>query len=201
LTAATSREYLEGIIGIVAVVMMLSVGAWLHKRTNVKVWDQYVKDHIGTAIAKGSLFSMSILSFLAIFREGGETIIFFAGMAPSMKMSQLILGIGLAFLLLILLGFVIIRYSAVIPLRPFFIFATALIYVLSFKMLGVSIHSLQVASVLPIHSLPQVPYIEFIGLYPAWETLIPQLSLLLVIVGAILHYRKNVPKQPVTLSK
>lgn len=201
LTAATSREYLEGMIGIVAVVMMLSVGTWLHKRTNVKVWDQYVKDHLGTALEKGSLFSMSILSFLAIFREGGETIIFFAGMAPSMKMSQLIFGIVFALFLLILIGYVIIRYTAVIPLRPFFIFGTVLIYVLSFKMLGVSIHSLQVASVIPIHSLTDIPYIELIGLYPAWETLIPQIFLLFIIVGATLLFHKSRPKETITISK
>lgn len=97
ITAAESREYIEGIIGIVAVLMMLTVGAWLHKKTNIAHWNQYIRDNIGKALAKGSLLSMAMLSFLSIFREGAETIIFYAGMAPSMDFSQLIIGIGIAF--------------------------------------------------------------------------------------------------------
>ncbi|WP_106498218.1 FTR1 family iron permease [Lentibacillus sp. Marseille-P4043] len=191
MTAAASREYLEGIIGLVAVVMMLTVGAWLHKKTNVSHWNHYIKQTMSNAAAKGSLFSMAVLSFLSIFREGAETIIFYAGMAPSMDISQLVLGIGIAFVLLLVLGFAIIRYSAKIPLRPFFFVATWLIYFLAFKMLGVSVHALQVANIAPVHYIQHLPFIEFIGLYPTIETLLPQVLLLLVILGTSFYVKKS----------
>jgi high-affinity iron transporter len=201
ITAAESREYIEGIIGIIAVVMMLTVGAWLHKKTNIAHWNQYIKDHLGKALAKGSLMSMAFLSFLSIFREGAETIIFYAGMAPSMEISELILGIVIALLILIVLGIVIIRYSASIPIRPFFMVATLLIYALSFKMLGVSIHALQVANKVPTHSLPNVPYVELIGLYPTVETILPQLLLIFLIIGTTLYVRKAAVGEKAVLTK
>lgn len=201
ITAAESREYIEGIIGIVAVVMMLTVGAWLHKKTNIAHWNRYIKDHLGKALAKGSLLSMALLSFLSIFREGAETIIFYAGMAPSMDFSQLILGIGIAIMILLVLGIVIIRYSAAIPIRPFFIVATILIYFLSFKMLGVSIHALQVANTIPTHSLTNVPFVELIGLYPTMETLVPQLFLILIITGTTIYLNKSAAGEQAAASK
>jgi high-affinity iron transporter len=191
ITAAESREYLEGIIGLVAVVMMLTVGVWLHKKSNVNQWDHYVKQNIGKALARGSLFSMAALSFLSIFREGAETIIFYAGMAPSMKVNQLILGIGIAIIMLFVLGFIIIRYSSKIPLRPFFITATFLIYILAFKMIGASVHALQIANTLPVHYISQLPFIPFIGVYPTAETIGPQAGLLLIILAAGYYVKKS----------
>lgn len=192
ITAATSREYLEGIIGLIAVIMMFTVGAWLHTKTNIHHWNHFMKEHLDKAIAKGSLFSIATLSFLSIFREGGETIIFYAGIAPLMSMKELVLGIGIALVILVIFGFVIIRYSTKIPLRPFFVIAAWLIYILAFKMIGVSVHALQVANTIPIHNIQTVPYIELIGLYPTVETLVPQLILLVCILGTTVYVKKLV---------
>lgn len=190
LAGAQNRELLEGIIGIVAVLMMLTIGAWLHKRSNILNWNAYFEKNMGRAIATGSLFSMSMLSFLAIFREGAETVIFYIGMAPAIKISELILGIVLALVLLAIIGVAIIKYSTRIPLRPFFVFAAWLIYVLAFKMIGASIHALQVANVLPLHVLEHMPFIEILGVYPTAETLLPQLVLIALIVLTGYYIRK-----------
>lgn len=179
--AASSREYIEGITGIVAVAMMLSVGAWLHNKTNVQNWSRYINRQMGQALATGSLFSFALISFLSIFREGAETIIFYAGMAPKISLNALLSGIALALVIIVILGFLIIHYSVKIPIRLFFLTATILIYILSFKILGISIHALQISNVLPTHSLYPFPFIEWIGLYPTLETFLPQLGLLVVI--------------------
>jgi high-affinity iron transporter len=191
IAAGTSREYLEGIIGLIAVVMMLTVGSWMHKKSNINHWNHYIKRNLGKALAKGSLVSMAVLSFLSIFREGAETIIFYAGMAPSMEVGQLVLGIGIAFVLLIILGFIIIRYSAKVPLRPFFIGATILIYVLAFKMIGASVHALQVANTLPVHYVQHLPLVAFIGFYPTVETIVLQAVLLFIILVTNYYIKRS----------
>ena len=84
-TAASSREYLEGVIGILAVVMMITVGAWLHNKSNIHSWNRYMGDQMNQAIATGKLVSFALISFFSIFREGAETIIFYSGMAPYMS--------------------------------------------------------------------------------------------------------------------
>lgn len=191
LTAASSREYIEGIVGIIAVIMMISVGIWLHNNVNIKKWNDYIQKHMGKALATGSLVSFSAISFLAIFREGAETIIFYAGMAPNMELNQLLLGISIASVILFVIGFFIIRYSVKMPIRPFFIVTTILIYILAFKITGMSIHSLQVANVIPTHSLHNFPFIEWIGLFPTLETFIPQMILLLIIGATSLWIKQN----------
>ncbi|MGE8080624.1 FTR1 family iron permease [Peribacillus loiseleuriae] len=191
ITAASSREYIEGITGIVAVLMMLTVGAWLHNKTNIRNWNQYLDRQMKQAIATGSLFSFSLISFLSIFREGAETIIFYAGMAPEMSMSQLLLGIVSALLLLIVIGYIIIRYSVKIPIRLFFIIATLLIYFFAFKILGVSIHALQIANVIPTNPIKSFVFIQSIGIYPTFETIIPQAVLLVFIIVAAIWVKKH----------
>lgn len=188
---AQNRELIEGIIGLAAVIMMLSIGAWLHKRSNILNWNAYFEKNMGKAIATGSLFSMASLSFLAIFREGAETVIFYIGMAPAIEMSQLVLGIGLALVILIVLGFAMIRYSSRIPLRPFFAAAAWLIYILAFKMIGASIHALQVAHIMPVHVFDIVPFVQWLGIYPTLETLLPQILLIVLILLTSLYIKHN----------
>lgn len=184
-TAGSTREAMEGITGLVSVLLMLSVGNWLHKKSNLQAWNKYIDDRMGNALAKGSLWSLFIVSGLAILREGGETAIFYIGMAGSIEPVQMILGIVVTFLLLLIIGFAIIRFSAKLPIRPFFLVASALIYYLVVRFLGESIHSLQVASWLPAHSSESLATLGFIGVYPTWETTIPQFLVLAVILTRI----------------
>ncbi|ACS99676.1 FTR1 family iron permease [Paenibacillus sp. JDR-2] len=184
-TAGSAREAMEGITGLVSVLLMLSVGNWLHKKSNLQAWNKFIDDRMGNALAKGSLWSLFIVSGLAILREGAETTIFYIGMAGSIDPVQMILGIGVTFLLLLIIGFAIIRFSAKLPIRPFFLTASALIYYLVVRFLGESIHSLQVASWLPAHSSESLATIGFLGVYPTWETTIPQLFVLAVILTRI----------------
>lgn len=191
ITAASSREYIEGITGIAAVVMMVSVGAWLHSKANVKAWNRYINKQMTQAITTGSVISFAMVSFLSIFREGAETIIFYAGMSPYMSMKQLLTGIVLALVILIVAGVLIMRYSVKIPISVFFKAATVFIYLLAFKILGVSVHALQVSKTISIHTLHSFPFIDWIGLYPTVETLIPQLVLLLIILFTGITIKKR----------
>ncbi|MEC0372439.1 FTR1 family iron permease [Paenibacillus chibensis] len=185
--SGSARELIEGITGLVAVVMMITVGQWLHNKSNTKAWNQYVGKQVSNALAKGSLWSLFTVALLAILREGAETTIFYIGMAPSMSMLQLILGVLIAFAILAILAYAIIVLSASLPLRPFFLVATLLIYYLVFRFLGDSIHSLQVAGHLSSHSQSSLPSVSWLGMYPTWETFIPQMVILVYIIWQVLR--------------
>jgi len=181
-TAGANRELIEGVTGIIAVVMMIGVGMWLHQKSNMTAWNHYVKKHMGTAISTGSIASMAFISFLSIFREGAETIIFYLGMAPSMTTGDLLSGIAIALVILIVFAFFFIRFSTKIPVGAIFKIATVLIYLLAFKILGVSIHALQLTGHLTTSQIYSLPIISNIGFYPTWETIIPQLILIAIII-------------------
>ncbi|MDR9856663.1 FTR1 family protein [Paenibacillus sp. VCA1] len=185
--SGSARELIEGITGLVAVVMMITVGQWLHNKSNTKAWNRYVGKQMDQALAKGSLWSLFFVALLAILREGAETTIFYVGMAPSMPILQLILGVAIALAILAVLGYAIIVLSASLPLRAFFLVATLLIYYLVFRFLGDSIHSLQVAGTLGAHSESLLPSVSWLGMYPTWETFIPQMVILAYILWQVLR--------------
>ncbi|PLS05781.1 FTR1 family iron permease [Neobacillus cucumis] len=196
--AASSREYIEGITGVVAVVMMLTVGAWLHNKSSIGNWNKYINQQMQQAIAKGSLMSFAFISFLSVFREGAETIIFYTGITPYISLTELVLGICLALVLLVIAGYVIIHYSVKIPVRLFFRTATILIYFLAFKILGISIHALQISNVLSTTTVERLPFIDWLGLYPTYETTLTQILLLFIIFITTYLVKKSERKQVIS---
>jgi high-affinity iron transporter len=68
-----------------------------------------------------------------------------------------------------------------LPLRPFFLVTSALIYYLAFKFIGSGIHALQVSGYVSATPEPFLPSSDLIGLFPTLETTIPQV---LLVVGA-----------------
>lgn len=189
-----ARELIEGITGLVAVVMMLTVGRWLHGKSSTAAWNKYVDRQMQGALAKGNLWYLFFIAALAILREGAETTIFYAGMAPAIDTSQLLLGIGSALVVLIILGYAMIALSARLPVAAFFRAATVLIYYLVFRFLGESLHALQIAGKLPAHNGHSLPSIGWLGIYPTWETTIPQLLVLVFILWELLRSRRRVNK-------
>lgn len=185
--SGSMRELLEGVTGLVAVVLMLTVGNWLHSKSNAAAWNRFVENSVGNALARGSLWSLFAVSALAILREGAETAIFYIGMAPAIKTSQLLIGIGSATVILVILAFAIIKFSVRLPIRAFFLTATILIYYLVFRFLGESIHSLQVAGKLPGHTASSLPSISWLGMYPTWETFVPQALVLIFMVWQLVR--------------
>ncbi|QUL58420.1 FTR1 family iron permease [Paenibacillus tritici] len=186
-----ARELIEGITGLVAVVMMLTVGRWLHSKSSAAAWNKYVDRQMQGALAKGNLWYLFFIAALAILREGAETTIFYAGMAPAIATSQLLLGIGGALVVLIILGYAMIALSARLPVAAFFRTATVLIYYLVFRFLGESIHALQIAGKLPAHTGSSLPSIGWLGMYPTWETTVPQLLILVFILWELLRGRRT----------
>ncbi len=189
-TIDTNRELMEGYVGLIAAAMMIGVGIWLHSKSSVVSWNRYISKQMGNAISSGSIFAMAMISFLSVFREGAETLVFYAGIAPKMETSQFILGIVVALLILAVLAVVLFKASGKIPIHKFFAVATILIYVLAFKIIGVSLHTLQLTDNLSTTIVDGFPVISLIGFYPTVETIIGQ-SILLVLVAATVLYKKK----------
>ena len=84
-TIGTSREVMEGYVGIAAAAMMLGVGIWLHSKSTVASWNRYISKQMNHALSMQSVWAMTFLSFLTVFREGAETVVFYMGIAPKMS--------------------------------------------------------------------------------------------------------------------
>ena len=180
-TSGTNREIIEGAVGIFAVIMMILIGIWLHSKSSVKKWNAFMESQMQTVTKTGSFLSMFALSFLAVFREGAETILFYVGILPRISSFDFVLGISLALLVLIVIAFVMNKASQFfLPHKVFFIL-TWMIYALAFKMLGVSIHALQLTNMIPNHLISGITSIDILGIYPSWEGLAGQTLFILVV--------------------
>jgi high-affinity iron transporter len=184
-SAGANRELIEGITALAAAAMLFYVSYWLHSKSHLDAWQAYLRQHTMAALATGSLFSLAALAFMAVFREGAETALFYIGIASSIAITDLLLGIAGALAILAVIGVLVLWIGARIPLRPFFLASSALVFYLGFKFIGTGIHALQVAGAIPASPTPFAFSVDLLGWFPTWETVIPQLLMLALAVMAV----------------
>ncbi len=182
-------ELIEGITGLTAAGLLVYVSYWLHRQSAIGDWQRYIREQAADAMATNRLLSLALIAFLAIYREGAETVLFYIGIAPSISPNSLMIGLGAGAGLLVLIALVIIGLGVRIPLKPFFAGTSLLIYGLGFKLIGNAIHAFQKAGVLPLHTLTVNLNFKWLGIYPTWETLIPQLVLAILAAAVLLAPR------------
>lgn len=191
LFTGANQELIEGITGVSAALVLIYVSYWLHSRSSAAEWKGYIQTQVKQALQRNGVFSLALLAFLAIYREGAETVLFYIGIAPSISTTDLLLGLGLGGVALAGLAGVMFGLGVRLPLRPFFLITSLLVYFLGFKFLGNGFHALQVAGILPSHGIPSLPAIGGLGLYPTWETLGIQLIAVALALGVVLLNRSS----------
>ncbi len=182
------QEILEGVVALVAMLMLLYTSNWMLSKSSVESWNHYIQSRTVAAISNGSVISLALLSFLAVFREGAETVMFYQAifaMAPGGR-REIWTGFAAAAVVLVIV-FVLIRFTSVkIPIRPFFIITSLLMAVMVVIFAGGGVHALIEGDLVPATYLPGVPTSDWIGLYPYTQTIGAQiLAALVVIVLAI----------------
>jgi high-affinity iron transporter len=174
-----------GYTGVFAAVMLLYMSYWLHSKSNVKEWNRYIHEKSSSALATGSLISLGFLSFLSVFREGTETVMFFIGMVNQISMQNLLTGIIVGFGVLAVVAYFILFVGMRLPIRPFFLVSSLIVFYLCLKFTGLGIHSLQLAGVLSNDASSTLPSIDFIGFFPSWESAVPQITLVLAALAVL----------------
>lgn len=187
--AGQNREIIEGVTGLVAAALLFYVSYWLHSKANIQAWQKYINQRTSQALARGSMFGLGTLAFLAVLREGAETTVFYLGMAPSIALNDLATGLGIGTAILVGVAILMLKVGLRLPLRLFFQIAGLLVFYLGFKFVGSGIHALQVSGVLPASPIEVLQAIPFIGLYPTWEVVALQLGLLVAAVLVAFYLR------------
>ncbi|MFY2151308.1 FTR1 family iron permease [Mammaliicoccus sciuri] len=178
----STRELTEGLVGIGSVILMIIVGIWLHSKSSLDSWQNFINKNMDKAMSTGSIVTFGLVAFLSVFREGAETIIFYLGIVGKISTWSLILGIIVASVILALIAIFFNQITKWIPIHRLFFIMSLFIFILAFKILGVSIHTLQILNIMPQHTINHLPFIDLIGFYPTYETLIPQLALVILVV-------------------
>ena len=183
-----NRELLEGFTMIIAVFMLFSMSYWLLSKVEAQNWKHYLEGKLSTALTAGSLFGLWVTSFLAIYREGAETVLFYYALIGDAKSAVSLAYLFAGFVsgaILLAICYFIMRYSVVkLPLKPFFMFTGSFMYVMAFVFAGKSVLELIEGKLFEPTLVAGVPEISWLGVYPYVETLVPQAILILAAIFA-----------------
>lgn len=186
--SGAEREALEGLTMVVAAGVLFYVSYWLLSKIEVARWNRFVKEQVQEALSGGSALALASVAFLAVYREGFETVLFYkalflaggAGAVGPVTAGIIVGGIILGF---IYLG--IERFGVRLPLKPFFAITSAFLYYMAFVFAGKGIAELQGGGYVSV--TPFRPELRFpaLGVYSTWETLGVQFLLLAAFVVGI----------------
>ncbi len=184
--SGANREMTEGITALIASAMLLYVGYWLHGRSQAQAWTAFIRGSVGQALGRKTLWAMTGVSFIAVYREVFEVVLFYEALwvqAGDAGHAAVLAGIGVAALLLAATGWGIFKYSLKLPLGPFFSAMSLLMALLAIIFAGQGIAALQEAGAVGMSPVPFFT-LGILGIHPTLETLGAQaLVALLVALG------------------
>jgi high-affinity iron transporter len=184
-----NREALEGATMVAATVVLFYVSYWLLSKMEVVKWNHFVKSKVQDALTSGSGLALASAAFLAVYREGFETVLFYkalflAGGTAAATM-PILGGMVLGSLVMVGVYVAINRFGVKLPLKPFFGVTSAFLYYMAFVFAGKGVAELQEGGYLPTTIIPGAPRVPAIGIYPTLESLLVQGLLLVLLVIAL----------------
>lgn len=198
LANSASQEVIEGVTALIAVVVLYWVSNWMVSKSESEAWSAYIKGKVKSSSEKGSTLALAFTAFLAVYREGAEVILFYQPMLAEGNKGMVWLGFGVGCICLVGVYVAIHVLSLRLPLKPFFLGTSILMFIMSISFLGSGIKELIEGGVFPATSSSLVSWVpinevtNILGLFPYDQTIIPQFILLVItIVVFILQLRRN----------
>lgn len=187
--SGAQREMLEAVTALIAVVVLVYVGFWLHRRTEISRWAHFIEVQVRGMLYGGNLWGLAGIAFMAVFREAFETVMFLRAVAlegSATGMRAMALGVLASLVGLIGLTWLLLKASARLQIRKVFMLSSALMLVLAIILTGKGLHALQETGALAETSTPWRWTTDLLGIYATWETLLPQI---LIAIGVTVLWR------------
>lgn len=193
--SGAARELTEGVTALFAACILFYVGFWMHRNANAQRWSQYLQGKMEAALSRQALWTLCVVSFLAVYREVFETVLFYQALwaqSATTEAHQAIWGGGIAAaVLLVAVTWAVARFGMRLPLKQFFSISAILMIVLAVIFAGKGVAALQEAGKLPQDPI-QFPTIELLGIYPNLQGLLLQLVVLLAAIALLWRSRRSV---------
>jgi high-affinity iron transporter len=190
--SGSAREAFEGWTILAATGVLFWVSYWLVSKAEADRWQAFIRSRVEQAVGRGALFGLGLLSFIVVFREGLETVLFYEAVVARARsasdQSLLVSGFltGCAALAALFVAFQ--RIGPRIPMRAFFNVTGGLLYFMAFRFAGAGIRELQEAGVVrqtPCDWVPDSMFLaQWLGVFPYVEPLALQALLLALAVLA-----------------
>ncbi|MGQ0710532.1 MAG: FTR1 family iron permease [Rhodoferax sp.] len=196
-SVAASRTLIEGLSLLLAAAVLFYVSFWLFSKSEARRWQAWIAQQLDSALSSGSLAALALAAFLAVYREGAETVLFYHALYASepTQLGALLAGLGLGVALLVLL-YLLYRHTALkLPMHLFFGATAALLYTMAVVFLGQAMVELQAAGWVRASAVAGVPHISWLGVAPTVQGLGAQTGMALLPLLAWLWMRRSAGPQ------
>jgi len=178
-----ASDTLEGIFQVLAAATLFYVSSWLTSKSQAQMWNTFIKDQVRNAQESAAPgFALALTAFLAVIREGGETIVFFqaltVGATETVEKHAVMAGIAVATVALAITFIVLNRAAHRIPFGKFFYATSILLYGLAVVFIGQGVASFQESEWIGATFVDHMPTIPMLGLYPTVQGIAAQLALI-----------------------
>ncbi|MEH2477811.1 high-affinity iron transporter [Nitrobacteraceae bacterium AZCC 2146] len=186
-------DVLEGVIILFAASLMLYVSGWLMVKQDPRGWQDYLAHKADDALAQDTGLAVATLAFLAVFREGAETVLFINALATTEGGWSVGLfgGLAAATAGLVVLFYFINLIAQKIPLRPLFIITSAFLFAMAIKFIGEAVQEFQEQAIISVTDVKGSAFLSTIGLNPSVEALSIQLLVILFALATYSIVRRN----------
>ncbi len=185
-----ANDTLEGVFQLFAAATLFYVSSWMTSKGQSDRWMKFISHKLKSAERSAIPgIALGLTAFLAVMREGAETIVFFQaltnGATEAVERHAVAAGIAVAAVALAA-SFVVIRRAADrIPIGVFFRATSIMLYALAVVFVGQGIASLQEASIVSATFVDYAPTIPMLGLFPTVQSLGAQAVLLMLAMAAV----------------
>jgi high-affinity iron transporter len=189
-----ASDTLEGVFQFLAAATLFYVSSWLTAKSQADRWLKFITEKVESAERSAvPSFALGLTAFLAVVREGGETIVFFqaltAGTTAPIERQAVFAGLIVGLVGLGMIFWVLTRASYRIPVGSFFWATSILLYALAVVFVGQGVASWQESGILRATFIEHIPQIPMLGLYPTVQSIAAQVALVALAFAAFFKPR------------
>jgi high-affinity iron transporter len=188
--SGASREVTEGLSSLFAAAVLLGVGIWMHQKSVGGRWQAYLRAKLSAALDRRSVIFLFGLSFVAVYREVFETILFYTALWSEGQKPAIGAGLLAGAVTLMAVAWVLLRTSRRLPIGTFFAASSLLIAVLALILTGEGMQALQEAGWLATTPV-EFPRIDWLGVFPSQQSLGAQALMLSIVIIAFFVNRSG----------
>jgi high-affinity iron transporter len=177
---------LEGFTMLLAAAVLFFVSYWLVSKSEADKWQRYIRGKVHTAMSNGRGVALASAAFLAVYREGFETVLFYQALYASAPATPMTVAAGFiaGSMALLVVTVLFRRFQVQIPMRQFFFVTGLFLYAMAAIFAGQGVHELQDAGIIPVTPINGLPTIELLGIYPTVQSLVLQAVFVLLLIYA-----------------
>lgn len=188
--SGATRELTEGLGSVIAALVLLFVGIWMHGKAQAGEWQRYIRERLHNAVTSGSAWFLFLLAFIAVYREIFETILFYVALAAEGNIGALAAGALTGAALLAAIAVAMLKFSQRLPIGKFFAYSSALVAVLAVILAGKGVAALQEAGLIGVTPI-EGPRITWLGIFPTVQAVLAQLLVLAILLAGFAWNRRK----------